>query len=335
MASDYRRHGEPLFFPIALITIGVIWLLINNNTIPAENVLRLLPFWPVLLIAGGLSLLASRIWWPLGTLVWAAVAVGAVLLLLAPPSMLPQFSTTDLKHETFREPLGEAQSASVLLDLSVNPTHVYALEGSDDLILADLNYMGNIIFDVTGSETKNVLLDERSVGAIWNIRWDAFLKSGDETQWQIGLSPDVLLQLTVNGGTGSTDLDLTGLELESLTVDGGTGSMRIALPEDSRRFPINLDGGTGSVTITVPENLSFDLTADGGTGSLNIDIPDDAGVRVEVRDGGVGSVNLSGAFKRISGGRGDEGVWETDAYATTETPIKITLDVGTGSVTIR
>lgn len=335
MASDFRRNRESLIFPIALITIGVIWLLVNNNTIPAENVLRLVPFWPVLLIAAGLSLLLSRLWWPLGALIWAALAVGAVLLLLAPASMVPQISTPEMKHETFSEPVGEAQSASVVLDLSVNPTRVYALEGSDDLILADLSYMGNIIFDVTGSETKNVRLDEQSVGFIWNMRWDALLGGGADTEWQIGLSPDVPLQLTVDGGTGSTELDLTGLELEALTVDGGTGSMQIALPEDSRRFPIDLDGGTGSMSITVPENLSFDLTTDGGTGSLFIDIPDDAGVQVEVRDGGVGSVNLSGAFNRISGGRNDEGVWETEAYATTDTPIKISLDVGTGSITVR
>lgn len=334
-SRTYRRETPSFFFPVLLITVGAIWLLVNNGTIPAENVLRLAPFWPVLLILAGISLILRRLWWPLSALLWLGTAAAVVGVLVFAPAVLPQARGYEYKQETLSEPLGEAKSATVSLNLSVNQSFISALEGATDLIRADVSYLGNMQFSASGDDQKSVRLDHNFSDPMWFVNLGMF--SGEQMQpWQIGLSPEIPLRLRVDTGTGSTQMNLDGLQIESLTVEGGTGSIAIDLPSGAERFPFSLDVGTGSVTIRVPEGTAFDLDSEGGTGSLTIDVPDGAGVQVEVKDDGVGSLNLPDGFTKVRGNSDDdEGTWENDAYATSDASIKITLDIGTGSINIR
>ena len=334
---NYRQHRyrSSFFLPIALITVGIVWLMINNGIIPIENTYRLIPLWPLVLVIAGVGLILRRIWWPLNGLLWAATAVGVVAVMLNPPAFLPKSNlSAQLKHETISEPVGSAKSATTQLDLSVYSSQISALPASStDLISADVNHIGTINFVTTGTDQKTVQLGEDFSSGFMRFDW---LMTGQVDPWKIGLTPNIPLRLKINSGTGASALDLTGLKLESLTIDGGTGSSRITLPQSSSRFPFKFDIGTGSVSITVPDDTAFDLNVDGGTGSLIIFLPEGAGVQVDVRSGGIGSLNLPG-FNKVRGGesRDKEGVWENDAYASADYPINIILDIGTGSVNIR
>lgn len=335
MEKAYRGPRPSLFFPVLLITIGVVWLLINNGVIAVENLYRLIPFWPVLLILAGLSLILRRLWWPLSGIMWMLAAGAFVWLLINPPAFLPAARTIEYQQGTFREPLGQARSASVTLDLSVNPARVYSLAESGDLISAKLNYLGEIVFDVSGDTEKTIRLDQTTGPSFWTFRWDALIGQ-NLAPWEIGLTPEIPLALTVDVGTGKTELDLTRLKLESLVVDGGTGQVEITLPEDRGRYTFNLDVSTGSAKVKIPAGASLDLNVDGGTGSLVIEVAKDAGVQVEVADGGVGKLNLPAGYDKVRDGNDDdEGVWENQSYTSTAAPVRIKLDISTGSVTIR
>lgn len=334
---DHNDWGvrPSLFFPVLLVTVGVVWLLINNGSIPVENLYRLIPFWPMLLILGGISLILRRIWWPLSGLMWFFAASVFIWLLVASPAFLPAAPAVEIKQESFREPLDQANSATVTLDLSFNPTNVYALEDSNQLIIADISYLGEIIFETSGEMEKTVRLDQSIDIPFWTFRWDALIGQ-NLAPWEIGLTPEIPMELKVDVSTGRADLDLSQLQLKSLIVDGGTGNLEINLPEESDRYDFSLDVSTGNVTIIVPEKASMDMTVDGGTGNLVIDVPPGAGLQVEVRDGGVGNLRLPAGFDKVrEGNDDDEGVWENDDYATTSSPLRIILDISTGNVQIR
>ncbi len=68
-----------LFFPLALIAAGILWILINMGKIPAENLWALAHFWPFLLIAAGLGLILRSYWAPAQT-IFAVLVVGAAVL---------------------------------------------------------------------------------------------------------------------------------------------------------------------------------------------------------------------------------------------------------------
>lgn len=337
MNTEYYRHRRPsLFFPIALITAGVVWLLVNSGTIAVENVYRLAPYWPVLLILAGLGLLLERLWWPLSALMWLAAAAALVWFLVFPPAFLPAAPTSEQQLDRYTEPLEEANSALVNLDLSVHPTRIFALEDSEDLIDAEINHFGIIRFSTTGEQKKTVYLSQQNEGLWWNFGWELLSRPASIQPWEIGLSPRIPLDLVVDAATARTEVDLSELQLHSLDLDGGTGNMEIDLPEDGDRFDINLDMSTGNVTLRVPKTSSFDLEVDGSTGNLIVDIADGVGVEVEVKDGGVGSLRLGSGFTKVrEGDDDDEGVWQNAAYATTSTPVRITLDISTGNIELR
>lgn len=335
--NRYRRYNRPsFFFPIALITVGVVWLLVQNSTIPVENVYRLLPFWPVLLILAGISILLRRIWWPLNALLWAGTAGLVIWALIAPPAFLPAVSPAEIRHQVLREPLGQARSANVQLGLSINSTTIHPLSGSQDLLVADIYSSSERVLDASGSEQKNISLKDTFTpdNFVFNFRPDQWLEVSSKS-WDIGLTPAIPLKLTVNASTGSTNLNLSGLKLDSLNVDGSTGSMDITLPENSVSLPFDLHASTGSITMTVP-NTQVDMAINASTGSITINTPSGSGVQVDLRDASVGSFSLPSDFKKVSGSGNDkEGVYENSAYAGAKAPIRIRLNMSTGSFTLR
>lgn len=341
METEYRnpvrRHPPSFFWPITLITVGVVWLLVNSGIIATESVYRLVPLWPMLLVLAGVSLLLDRIWWPLSALLWLAAGAFVVWALMNPPAFLPRVTVPELRHETFTEPLGSARSASVTLNLSGDPNRVYALEDSNDLFVADLNYIGEMQVDVNGSEEKNVTLDENR-GTRWGIQ--IFNDLSDQNRpWEIGLSPRVPLRLRIDTGSGNSTFDLTGLSLESLRLETGSGDSQLTLPDGNQRFLFDYNGGSGNLNVKAPEEATFEMGLNGGSGNINIDLPDGAGVRVVVRDDGSGALRLPDGFERV-GGNGDndnnEGTWENEAYETAEFPVTIIVeDQGSGDIVIR
>ncbi|MBI4316431.1 MAG: DUF2807 domain-containing protein [Chloroflexi bacterium] len=78
-------HTRSIFWPLALVAAGTLWLLANARVIPASNFWVLLQYWPVLLIALGLDLLLRHRWPIAGNLIaFATVALAVVAVLIAP-----------------------------------------------------------------------------------------------------------------------------------------------------------------------------------------------------------------------------------------------------------
>ena len=74
-----ERRG--LFWPLLLITIGLVFLLVNFGFIPGLTVLAVLNLWPRLLIRAGVDIAIGRRW-PLAALGIdvAVIALGLALI---------------------------------------------------------------------------------------------------------------------------------------------------------------------------------------------------------------------------------------------------------------
>lgn len=336
MEREHRHRERPSFFwPIALITAGIIWLLVNNGTIPLENLNLLSTYWPALLILAGISLLLGMIWWPLSGLLWLIVAGVLIWVLISPPALLPRTAGANVRTETFSEPLGDAESASIQLDLSGQPNRVYALDDATDLIEAQVTYMGEMEFRVTGGAEKSVVLDQAPFSGITGPDF-LFSLNRNSRPWDIGLNGSIPLRLEIDSGSGPTTLDLQGLTIEALSVDSGSGSIDINLPAGDDEYAFTFLGGSGSADIIIPSGANMDMNLDGGSGSITIDVPDDAGIQLEVRDDGSGGLSVPRSFDKVREGDGDEGTWESDNYESADQTITIVIeDQGSGSITIR
>lgn len=134
MQEENRNYQyRSLFWPIMLIGVGVFWLLSNLGVLPEVNFRFLLRLWPVALIAIGFDILFARRYPWLGAL----TGLGAVALVIALVFLAPSLGiepSGDLKTLNFDEPVGNAQEASITLDLERYPTTVEALVDSNALI---------------------------------------------------------------------------------------------------------------------------------------------------------------------------------------------------------
>ena len=76
-----------IFFPLALIAAGIIWLLVSMGRIPSENLWALAHFWPFLLIAAGLGLMLRSFWAPARIIIDILVVGAAVLAIVFAPQL--------------------------------------------------------------------------------------------------------------------------------------------------------------------------------------------------------------------------------------------------------
>ena len=80
-------RDRSLFWPFVMIATGIVWLMINMNMIPVENLWALTHAWPFLLIALGLGLILRSYWRLGGRLASLLIVIAAVLAIYFAPQL--------------------------------------------------------------------------------------------------------------------------------------------------------------------------------------------------------------------------------------------------------
>lgn len=296
-----RVSDRQNWWPYLLIGIGLFFLLGNLNIIAG-----LFRLWPLILIAIGVMLLFGKT------------------------------GSATVKHERFSEPVDGAESARVKLNLAVGEHNVTSTTTPDTLIDADLTYVGEVAFAVSGEQEKMVSLSQSPAFTVEWLNPANWFNHNQKLHWDIGLSPDVPIDLDVHGGVGAARLDLSNLSLTHVEVGGGVGEIDLTLPARGD-YDGYLKIGVGEFRITVPSGASADLRIKGGVGECTVNVPPDAAVRLDARTG-IGDISVPLRMTRVSGG-GDgiskSGVWETSDFASAERKIVIDFDGGVGELRVR
>ncbi len=332
-----RRHS--FLFPITLISIGAIWLLFEARIFSGANLYMLLRFWPIILIGLGLELLVGR-----NQRSWSLmIALGTVVLLLALMLVGPALGlapSVEVKENQYSTPLAGMTSAGINLDLSSGQATVKALTDANDLITADLRYVGSINYSAGGSNgrgTVRLSANDDQTQIVSFLGWS--LVNGvdaNELRWNIGLSPNIPLDLTINGGVGDNTIDLSGLQITSLALNGGVGQDRITLPA-SGHFNFTMNGGIGETWVTIPQGVTGDTTINAGVGQLHLDLPENTPVRLEAT-GGLGLVQVPDWMQHVSGGSGvEQRTWETSSYQAAAADARLTIHFtgGVGELSVQ
>jgi hypothetical protein len=205
--------------------------------------------------------------------------------------------------EEFAQPLGDIKSATIDLNTGLARSEVKALSAdSSDLASGTLRHgEGTRVvkaYNIAGTEGR-LGIKEEGVN---------FLIGGQSlSRWNLGLNPAIPIALRLNGGVGSTSLDLSALNIPTLNIDGGVSSIDVTTPQSGVTV-MRVNGGIGSLSITIPEGVAARVHIDGGLGSMN--------------------VNVS-RFPKI----GDD--YQSGNYATASNRIDISIDGGLGSISVR
>ena len=268
---------------------------------------------------------------------------------------------TEIKTRSFVEPLEDATEARVVLEPTIGEASVTALANSDDLIQADLIYVGEVKFEVrTQDQThKTVLLRQNIPNDVLKPIRNAFgsFVRRDELRWDMRLTPNIPLDVQINSGVTRNDFDLSGLQITGLSINGGTGNTDLKLPTMGSKYKVAINSGTGNLNLQIPDGGAIDLNVNNGTGKTeiaigsgaNIDahltggvgqtivtVPANAAVRVRATSG-LGKVAMPENFIRVKVEEfvATVGTWETPNYETAEQVINIRYEGGVGKFAIK
>ena len=334
-----RRSGRSLFGPVFLIGLGVYFLLRNMGIVSDLNWGVALQLWPLLLIFLGINIIVQQVRRPFGTFLSGLVGLtavalfGAVLLFGVELPFLSRFNlqnTVEYRQETVAVSGDGVDTAVVSLDLGSLGADVTGLDSSQNILEATMSVAGEVdLQERTQGDEAVISLGESDFRFLW---WGGWLAEGKQPPWQIGLSRTVPLDLTVDVGSGQTDLALGSLLLSDLYVDYGSGAIILQMPGGD--YDVHLDGGSGKLVATLLRDGRHEIELDGGSGAIDLFLPPNMEARVEV-DSGSGRISLDERFEQISGDD-DDGVWETPNYdAAGANSILVFIDGGSGAISIR
>lgn len=271
-----------------------------------------------------------------------------LLLILTIASACSSSTTANLspiegvKQATFRSPLDGALSAEVSIAAPFENVTIGALEDSDEIIDAQVEYVGEMTFDAAVEGThQDLLLSEDHRGLNDSVE--------RALHWAVGLHPDPALDLSVSLNSGAGTLDATDLNLSRLALSVNMGHVEADLPKTLESLVLECNVASGAVTVSMPDGARVEVNrADVGSGELvlnigaladvelggitvaagrmRVDVPSDAAVRIEIKSVGAGTVNLAFALVQLTGTHPNEGIWETHGFSNAEHQISIVVD---------
>jgi hypothetical protein len=215
-------------------------------------------------------------------------------------SCAPRARVGELRSESQSVELGDASSVRVEINLGAGELQVTG--GAQKLLEADFNYNVAVLKPEVEYSAGTLVVRQPDTEGLPVLR-DI---TGFRNEWSLRLNDEVPMDLKVDVGAGTTDLQLAGLSLTSLDVSLGAGETKVDL--------------TGSWA------NDLNVSIDAGAGSISLRLPKDAGVRVVVASG-VGTVNASGLTK-------DGDVYTNDAFGVSDVTLQVTMSAGIGQINL-
>jgi hypothetical protein len=265
MSEEKRNRRGGIVGPLILISLGVIFLLNNLGVLDWSVWEILLRLWPAILIAAGLDLILGRrsIWGSLLALVLTFAVLGVALWL----SGAGVGASRAMRTEEIVQPLEDLNRAEVVIDPGVGTLRVEAGVDSENLVEGEVRVSRREelvpTFSAQGeSGTFRLRTDSSSFGP-FAVDWM------DQRDWNLQLNPSIPLRLETDLGVGRTDIDLTGLTVESLDVGQGIGQAVVVLPDEGEP-DVSIDGAIGQTIVVIPENLAVRVRLDTGIAGRQI-----------------------------------------------------------------
>jgi hypothetical protein len=224
-----------------------------------------------------------------------------LVVLLAGLLLIGCAVTGRTRTETRAVELDDAESVRVYLQMGVGELTVSG--GAEPLM--DAQFIYNL--DEWEPEVEYRLEDSEGVLTVVQPSVPSGLPVGDvRYAWDVRLSDNAPMALSVDLAAGESSLMLTDLSLRELELEAGVGQTFVDLSgEWDHDVQASLQGGVGQMTVQLPAEM---------------------GVRVSVT-GGLGAVNTIGLDRQGA-------YYVNEAFGTTDRSLTVDVEGGVGEVTL-
>jgi hypothetical protein len=205
-----------------------------------------------------------------------------------------------LRTESQSVELGDAGPVRVEINFGAGDLDLSG--GADKLLEADLNYNVATLKPEVEYTDGTLVVRQPEVSGMPDLRDITDFRN----EWKLRLNDKVPMDLKVDAGAGSGDLQLAGLSLTGLDVKLGAGTYTLDLTGDwVRDLAVTLDTGAAFITVRLPKDVGVRVVVDRGANMLDVtgltrdgDVYTNAsygvsGVTMQVNlQGGIGKINL-------------------------------------------
>ena len=205
-----------------------------------------------------------------------------------------------LRTESQSVELGDAKSVRV--EINIGAGDLTLTGGADKLLEADFTYNVARLKPEVKYTNGTLVVRQPEVNGM-----PALLGIADfRNEWGLRLYDQVPMDLSVDVGAGTSDLQLAGLSLTRLDVNLGAGTYTVDLSGDWAR--------------------NLDVTIDAGAAIVTVRLPRDVGARVKVEDG-PHMIEATGLTQ-------DGDVYTNAAYGVSEVTMQVDLEAGIGTINL-
>lgn len=264
-----QESGKPKgnnYLPYILIGVGVL-LLIGNLGSGFDSVFRavgsLVNLWPIAVIAVGVDMITAGKY--RNAVIGVAVLIGLVSLFAAPRIGGTMAGTAD--PQDVRIALDGAASVEVSIDMGVARLTLGSSSSATDAVTGVVTPSRAERFEQNSSRrgsTLEVELRSHNARGPFNFGFFGSMTGGT---WDLNLTEEVPIDLEIDAGVGSSELDLRNVRLSGFDLDAGVGSVEATLPGGD--YAGSIDGGVGSLTIRLPRGAPARIGVDTGLGGVS------------------------------------------------------------------
>ena len=245
-----------------LVLLGVLLLLQTTGFVSWTLWFELWRFWPVFLIAGGISILLGRKFPVLASLVVVFLLVGTV----GAAAISIVTDTESFVVSELSEPLDGVEFLDLEVEFGAGELRISDLPaGSTDLLQASLSGPGGDA-EVASKVARS---GNRAEVKLENAQ-SSFFTTVDR-EWDIKIARDVEIFLAVQSGASDISIDLEQLQVTALLMAAGAASVDLVTPAVADLTIASVDIGAASLEITVPEGVAARIDVDAGLASVDID----------------------------------------------------------------
>lgn len=205
-----------------------------------------------------------------------------------------------LQTESQSVELGDAKSVRVEINFGAGDLKLTG--GAEKLLEADFKYNVAKLKPVVEYTDGTLVVRQPDVSGLPVLRDIADYRN----EWGLRLNDEVPMDLSVDMGAGSSDLQLAGLSLTRLDIRLGAGKYTVDLSGDWAR--------------------DLDVTIDVGAANISVRLPRDVGARVKV-ESGPHTTEATGLTK-------DGDVYTNAAYGVSEVTMQIDMQSGIGQINL-
>ncbi len=310
------QQKRSLFGPLLLIAAGVMWLLIQSDTVPSSNLWALTHIWPFLLIAAGVGLLLRPFWSYTSILLDVVIVGGLFAAILYAPQMgwdHPSMISFGQDGEPFFGP-GVRGSGNVV-------SETRKVSGFDAI---GVDYPARVLISQGTTESLKIEAEDNLLPGlkteVKNGELRIYYKSVDGEH--VNPTKTVTINITVKelsavDFSSAGELILDGIKSEDLSISlDGAGSVKIN-DITVQGLSVNLSGAGSASASGTADDISLNISGFGDfngkelqTNNASVNISGAGGASVWAEDklsatiSGAGSVNYYGSpevTKQISG----------------------------------